>query len=70
MKVFLIHSIKIAFIFNLLFSEKIRSRQEQDKHTKSTSKSLSAIEEFCEKFDRSVRNSVIKVCRNKLIKKI
>ncbi|XP_063422117.1 myb-like protein AA isoform X1 [Mytilus trossulus] len=40
--------------------EKIRSRQEQDKHTKSTSKSLSAIEEFCEKFDRSVRNSVIK----------
>ncbi|KAK3106424.1 hypothetical protein FSP39_019693 [Pinctada imbricata] len=41
--------------------EKIRSRQEQDKHTKSTSKSLSAIEEFCEKFDRSVRQSIIKV---------
>lgn len=40
--------------------EKIRSRQEQDKHTKSTSKSLSAIEEFCEKFDRSVRNTIIK----------
>jgi hypothetical protein len=36
--------------------------------TKSTSKSLSAIEEFCEKFDRSVRNSVIKVCRSMLLK--
>ncbi|KAJ8307467.1 hypothetical protein KUTeg_015551 [Tegillarca granosa] len=42
------------------YQKKIRSRQEQDKHTKSTSKSLSAIEEFCEKFDRSVRNSIIK----------
>ncbi|XP_067685730.1 uncharacterized protein [Haliotis asinina] len=38
--------------------EKIRVRQEQDKHTKATSKSLSAIEEFCEKFDRAVRNSI------------
>lgn len=41
--------------------EKIRDRQEQDKVTKSTSKSLSAIEEFCEKFDRSVRQNIIKV---------
>lgn len=40
--------------------EKIRDRQEQDKVTKSTSKSLSAIEEFCEKFDRSVRQNIIK----------
>ncbi|KAK6182572.1 hypothetical protein SNE40_010226 [Patella caerulea] len=38
--------------------EKIRMRQDQDKHTKTTSKSLSAIEEFCEKFDRAVRNTV------------
>jgi hypothetical protein len=41
--------------------EKIRDRQEQDKVSKSTSKSLSAIEEFCEKFDRSVRQTIIKV---------
>ncbi|XP_048728025.2 uncharacterized protein LOC125645987 isoform X2 [Ostrea edulis] len=40
--------------------EKIRDRQEQDKVSKSTSKSLSAIEEFCEKFDRSVRQNIIK----------
>lgn len=42
--------------------DKIRQKQEQesDKHNKSTSKSLSAIEEFCEKFDQSVRKSYIK----------
>ncbi|XP_052253782.1 uncharacterized protein LOC127860064 isoform X1 [Dreissena polymorpha] len=42
--------------------EKIRQKQDQeaDKHGKSSSKSLSAIEEFCEKFDKSVRNSYIK----------
>ncbi|XP_060576023.1 GATA zinc finger domain-containing protein 14-like isoform X2 [Ruditapes philippinarum] len=42
--------------------EKIRQKQDQDvdKHSKSTSKSLSAIEEFCEKFDQSVRKSYIK----------
>ena len=45
------------------FSEKIRQKQDQetDKHGKSSSKSLSAIEEFCEKFDKSVRNNYIKV---------
>ena len=47
-----------------VFSDKIRQKQDQDvdKHSKSTSKSLSAIEEFCEKFDQSVRKSYIKVC--------
>lgn len=42
--------------------DKIRQKQDQDvdKHSKSTSKSLSAIEEFCEKFDQSVRKSYIK----------
>lgn len=46
-----------------IFSDKIRQKQEQeiDKHSKSTSKSLSAIEEFCEKFDQSVRKTYIKV---------
>lgn len=41
---------------------KLRQKQEQDadKHSKSTSKSLSAIEEFCEKFDQSVRKTYIK----------
>ncbi|XP_052804616.1 homeobox protein 5-like isoform X2 [Mya arenaria] len=42
--------------------EKIRQKQDQDvdKHGKSSSKSLSAIEEFCEKFDKSVRQNYIK----------
>ena len=49
----------------LYVSGKLRQKQEQDadKHSKSTSKSLSAIEEFCEKFDQSVRKTYIKVSR-------
>lgn len=39
--------------------EKIRSKQEQDKRIKGASQSITAIEEFCEKFDRSKHNSTI-----------
>ncbi|GAB1598168.1 uncharacterized protein DDB_G0283357-like [Argonauta hians] len=37
--------------------QKIRSKQEQDKRIKGASQSITAIEEFCEKFDRSKHNA-------------
>lgn len=39
--------------------EKIRSKQEQDKRIKGASQSITAIEEFCEKFDRSKHGSTL-----------
>lgn len=41
-----------------IYIEKIRSKQEQDKRIKGASQSITAIEEFCEKFDRSKHGSV------------
>ncbi|KAL3837610.1 hypothetical protein ACJMK2_022957 [Sinanodonta woodiana] len=40
--------------------DKIHTRQDQEKQPKSTSKCLSAIEEFCQKFDQSVSKSYVK----------